>query len=116
MPKVDEAVVNIRNLAGTWEDKGKILADDLQLTAADARLVLKQAGDALKQTQDTMKKAEAAVANIENLTDLESPFNYQVEKSLRDVSAAARSLRSLTGYLERNPKALIFGKPDSKEN
>ena len=29
MPKVDQAVVNIRNLAGTTEDKVKILADDL---------------------------------------------------------------------------------------
>ena len=51
MPKVDEAVVNIRNLAGTTEAKVKILADDLQHTSGDARLALKQAGDALKQTR-----------------------------------------------------------------
>ena len=116
MPKVDEAVVNIRNLAGTTEAKVKILADDLQHTSADARLALKQAGDALKQTQETMKRAEAAVANIETLSDLDSPVNYEFVKGLRDVSAAARSLRSLTDYLERNPRAPIFGKADSKEN
>ena len=116
MPKVDQAVVNIRNLAGTTEDKVKILADDLQHTSADARLALKQAGDALKQTQETMKRAEAAVANIETLTDLDSPVNYELVKGLRDVSTAARSLRALTDYLERNPRALIFGKPDGKEN
>ena len=116
MPKVDQAVVNIRNLAGTTEDKVKILADDLQHTSADARLALKQAGDALKQTQETMKRAEAAVANIETLSDLDSPVNYELVKGLRDVSTAARSLRSLTDYLERNPRAPIFGKPDSKEN
>ena len=116
MPKVDQAVVNIRNLAGTTEAKVKILADDLQHTSGDARLALKQAGDALKQTQETMKRAEAAVANIETLTDLDSPVNYELVKGLRDVSTAARSLRSLTDYLERNPRAPIFGKPDSKEN
>ena len=116
MPKVDQAVVNIRNLAGTMDDKVKILADDLQHTSADARLALKQAGDALKQTQETMKRAEAAVANIETLSDLDSPVNYELVKGLRDVSAAARSLRSLTDYLERNPRAPIFGKPNSKEN
>jgi paraquat-inducible protein B len=116
MPKVDEAVVNIRNLAGTLDDKVKILADDLQHTSADARLALKQAGDALKQTQETMKGAEAAVANIETLTDLDSTVNYELIKGLRDVSTAARSLRSLTDYLERNPRAPIFGKPNSKEN
>jgi phospholipid/cholesterol/gamma-HCH transport system substrate-binding protein len=116
MPKVDQAVVNIRNLAGTTEDKVKILADDLQHTSADARLALKQAGDALKQTEETMKRAEAAVANIETLSDLDSPVNYELVKGLRDVSSAARSLRALTDYLERNPRAPIFGKPDSKEN
>ena len=116
MPKVDEAVVNIRNLAGTTEDKVKILADDLQHTSADARLALKQAGDALKQTEETMKRAEAAVANIETLSDLDSPVNYELVKGLRDVSTAARSLRSLTDYLERNPNAVIFGKTNSKEN
>src|SRR5262245_6736318 len=116
MPKVDEAVVNIRNLAGTTEDKVKILADDLQHTSGDARLALKEAGDALKQTQETMKRAEAAVANIETLTDLDSPVNYELVKGLRDVSTAARSLRALTDYLERNPRAPIFGKPDGKEN
>jgi paraquat-inducible protein B len=116
MPKVDEAVVNIRKLAGTLDDKVKILADDLQLTSGDARLALKQAGDALKQTEETMKRAEAAVANIETLSDLDSPVNYELVKGLRDVSSAARSLRSLTDYLERNPRAPIFGKPNSKEN
>jgi paraquat-inducible protein B len=116
MPKVDQAVVNIRNLAGTTEDKVKILADDLQHTSGDARLALKQAGDALKQTQETMKRAEAAVANIETLTDLDSTVYYELVKGLRDVSSSARSLRSLTDYLERNPRALIFGKPNSKEN
>jgi paraquat-inducible protein B len=116
MPKVDEAVVNMRNLAGTMNDNVKILAADLQQTSGDARLALKQAGDALKQTEETMKRAEAAVTNIETLSDLDSPVNYELEKSLKEVSAAARSLRSLTDYLERNPRALIFGKPDSKES
>jgi paraquat-inducible protein B len=116
MPKVDEAVVSIRNLAVTLDDKGKILVDDLQLTSADVRVALKEAGDALKQTAETMKRAEAAVANIETLSDLDSPVNYELGKSLREVSAAARSLRSLTDYLERNPRAPIFGKPNSREN
>ena len=104
MPKVDEAVVNIRNLAGTMDDKVKILADDLQHTSGDARVALKQAGDALKQTEETMKRAEAAVANIETLSDLDSPVNYELVKGLKDVSTAARSLRSLSDYLERNPE------------
>jgi hypothetical protein len=34
---------------------------------------------------------------------------------LQEVSAAARSVRLLTGYLERNPSALLFGKPVARE-
>jgi paraquat-inducible protein B len=116
MPKVDEAVVNIRNLAGTMNDDVKILTTELQQTSGEARTMLKQAGEALKQTEETMKRAEAAVTNIETLSDHDSPVNYELVKSLREVSAAARSLRSLTAYLEGNPRALIFGKPASKEN
>jgi paraquat-inducible protein B len=115
MPKVDEAVVNIRNLAGTTDDKVKILSADLQHTSGDARLALKQAGDALKQTQETMKRAEAAVNNIETLTEPDSRVSYELEKSLREVSAAARSLRLLADFIERDPRALIFGKPENKE-
>jgi paraquat-inducible protein B len=115
MPKVDEAVVKIRQLAGTMDDNVKIMSADLHQTAGDTRLALKQAGDALKQTEETMKRAEAAVTNIETLSDLDSPVNYELVKGLREVSVAARSLRSLTDYLERNPRALIFGKPESKE-
>ena len=116
MPKVDEAVVNIRNLAVTLNDNSKSLAASLEQTSIDARGSLKEADKALQQATATMKSAEAAVTNIETLTDLDSPVNYELVKGLREVSAAARSLRSLTGYLERNPRALIFGKPESKED
>jgi paraquat-inducible protein B len=115
MPKVDEAVVKIRNLAGTTEDNVKTLSADLEHTSGDARLALKQAGDALKQTEETMKRAEAAVTNIGTLTEPDSRVNYELEKSLREVSAAARSLRLLADFIERDPRALIFGKPENQE-
>jgi hypothetical protein len=41
---------------------------------------------------------------------------HTTTKGLSEVSTAARSVRSLTDYLERNPRALIFGKPESKRN
>lgn len=116
VPKIDEAVLSIRDLAVTLNDNSKGLAANLEQTSIDTRASLKQADEALRQATATMKSAEGAVTNIETLTDLDSPVNYELVKGLREVSAAARSLRSLTGYLERNPRALIFGKPDGKEN
>jgi paraquat-inducible protein B len=116
MPKLDAAVVNISDLAVTMNENVKSLSTELEQTSGDARVALKQAADALKQTEETMKRAETAVTNIETLSDLDSPVNYELVRGLKEVAAAARSLRSLTGYLERNPRALIFGKPEPKEN
>ena len=116
VPKIDEAVVSIRDLAVTLNDNSKSLAANLEQTSIDARASMKQADKALEQATDTLKTAEAAVANIQTLSDPDSPVIYELGKSLREVAAAARSLRSLANYLDRNPNALIFGRPGSKEN
>jgi paraquat-inducible protein B len=108
MPKVEEAVTSIRNVATTLDEKIKGLSGDLQQTSAEARAALKQAGS-------TMKRAEETISSVRGVIDADSPTFYELTKSLREVSAAARSLRQLANYLERNPRALIFGKPDSKE-
>ena len=55
------------------------------------------------------------IANVKTLVDPDSQTFYELTRSLREVSAAARSMRQLSNYLERNPKALIFGKPETKE-
>jgi paraquat-inducible protein B len=116
VPKIDEAVVSIRDLAMTLNDNSKSLAANLEQTSIDARGSMKQADKALEQATETLKSAEAAVANIQTLSDPDAPIIYELGKSLREVSAAARSLRSLANYLDRNPNAVIFGRPGSKEN
>ena len=61
----------------------------------------------MKEAEDTVISARAAI-------DPDSPIFYELAKSLREISGAARSLRLLAGYLERNPRALIFGKTEAK--
>jgi len=108
MSRVEETIVSIRTVATTLDEKVKGLSGDLQQTSSEARAALKQAGS-------TMKRAEETISSVRGVVDADSPTFYELTKSLREVSAAARSLRQLTRYLERNPRALIFGKPDSKE-
>ena len=45
----------------------------------------------------------------------DSPLMYQLTRTLEEVSGAARSVRQLTGYLERNPSSVIFGRPVARE-
>src|SRR5262244_3985110 len=49
-------------------------------------------------------------ANLPNAISITRAAQSPVERT------TARSLRSLTDYLERNPRGLIFGKPESKQN
>lgn len=58
---------------------------------------------ALEQLSATLAGLDASLGN-------DSPANYQLRQSLREMSAAARSLRGLTDYLERHPESLLYGK------
>ena len=115
MPKVDEAVMSITKLANDVDGKVTSLSDNLQQTSDATRQAMKQAENTLKQTDAALKEAEAAMTNIKDVIDPESPTLYDIRKSLREVSAAAGSLRLLGNYIEGNPRALIFGKPENQE-
>jgi paraquat-inducible protein B len=41
----------------------------------------------------------------------QSPLFVQFERAMTDLSGASRALRDLADYLERNPSALIRGRP-----
>ena len=107
MPKVDEALASVRSLTATLDANIKTLSGDLQQTSAEARQTLKQASSAMQQLETTVTNMQALVAT-------DSPTFYEMSKSLRELSAAARSLRLLANYLERNPRALLFGKPEAR--
>ena len=58
MPKVDEAVVNIRRLAANLDKNANDLSSDLQQTSAVARQTMVEIETAAKQTGITMKEGE----------------------------------------------------------
>ena len=115
MPKVDEAVVNIRRLAANLDKNTNDLSSDLQQTLAVARQAMAEIETAAKQAGITLKEGEGTLASARAVIDPESSTVYEVTKSLREISGAARGVRLLADYLERNPSALIFGKPKLNE-
>jgi len=115
MPKVQEAVVSLNKLTSTMNVKVDELSADFQQTSAAAREAMQRAGMTMKQTDSALQAAEAAMVNIKGAIDPNSPAFYELTKSLREVSSAARSLRLLANSIERNPRALIFGKPETPE-
>ncbi|MGH7813204.1 MAG: MlaD family protein [Candidatus Binataceae bacterium] len=65
-------------------------------------------GAAMTQMKDTLATMRTAIQP-------NSPLNYQALQTLRDVSAAARSIKQLSDMLQRNPSALIRGRDTSQE-
>lgn len=66
------------------------------------------------EAQGMLAQTRKTLAQVEKLLNSESPVNRETLRALDELSGAARSLRSLTDYLERNPDALIYGKGKSK--
>jgi len=115
VPKIDEALASFTRLANNLDNKVGGLSANLEQTSDATRQAMQQADMALKQTDAALKEAQAAMTNVREFMDPESPTFYDLRKSLQEVSAAARSLRLLTNFIERNPRALIFGRPENQE-
>jgi paraquat-inducible protein B len=70
--------------------------------------------DAMAAVKPAIVKAEAAMENIRSITKANSEERYQINTMLKELSAAARSIRIWASYLERHPEALITGKGGPK--
>jgi paraquat-inducible protein B len=73
----------------------------------------------IKNTDALLKKIDAEVIpelsqslkNINTITTSDSPLQIDIRDSLREISKAASSMKTLTDMLEQQPQSLIFGKP-----
>lgn len=83
----------------------------LATSARGALDSIKKAADAARPT---IIELEKTLANVEALTDKDSASRYEMNNALKELSAAARSIRVWAEYLERHPEALIRGKGGSR--
>jgi paraquat-inducible protein B len=67
---------------------------------------------AITAAASALKQAEGLIQELKSTTREDSTLMYQVTETLREVEKAARSLSTLTDYLERHPEALLGGKGD----
>jgi len=75
-------------------------------TLVQAKSTMSTLDGTLKSTQDTLKQAEKTLGTFSE----ESRMTYELNTTLRELSAASRSMKSLSDYLERHPEALLRGK------
>jgi paraquat-inducible protein B len=59
---------------------------------------------------DSVLKAQVALDRLQGGLQPDAPLMYRANQALENVSAAARSLRDLGDYLQRNPSAIVRGR------
>ncbi len=90
-----EILESVRNLNKTLDDFQKLTGD------VDEKVISLTAS-----TEKTLVAARAAL----KVADPNSPAVVNLSNALKELSAAARSIRALADYLERHPEALVHGK------
>jgi paraquat-inducible protein B len=70
-----------------------------------------QATASLQQLDETLANVNTVLDGVGGILEPESPIFVQFERAMIDLSGASRALRDLADYLERNPSALIRGRP-----
>lgn len=83
------------------EDAEKTVANVLKNTD---RLVKKLDAELVPELNQTLKNLNAVTAS-------DSPLQTDMRDSLREISKAASSMKTLTDMLDQQPQSLIFGKP-----
>jgi len=102
-PEWPEAV---QALTRTSEETRKLVAD----LRAEVRPVAGSLTNATEQATQTLVELRRTLQELRGVAGADSPLVGELNETLAEFSEAARSLRLLADYLNRNPSALLGGR------
>ncbi len=68
----------------------------------------------LNSLNETVRGANRTIASLDRQLGDRSPLLAEIHTLLRELNGAARSMRLMADYLERNPDSLLRGKSDNR--
>ena len=116
-----QTLKDVQKLVGNVDNQVKPLADSFKNTSdaagaamRDVRTLTKNVNSQVKtlagDLANSLQKATDTLSTVRGMIEEGSPLRFQVETTFSELSQAARSIRTLANYLERNPDALLRGK------
>lgn len=122
--RIEDAARDARKLVRHINGQVAPLASSIKETVEDygklARNVDGQIAPLVSSTEEALEELRAALENgrktlavVEDNLAEDSPLLYELNNTLKEVGAAARSIRLLADYLKRHPEALLKGKSRS---
>jgi len=92
-------------------DETKQALTELEQTIKDLTSIANQLSDSIApELTAILSQSREVVANINGLIGADAPLSVESVRTIRDIGAAARSIRTFADYLDRHPEALIRGK------
>lgn len=88
----------------------KLSALPIEAIGKDVTEVLQTLDATLAEARRTLASAERTLDGAGTVLQPDSPLRVELSAMLQELSRAARSLRTLTDYLERHPESLLRGK------
>lgn len=118
---LEETIGDYGRLARDVDSKVEPLASGVDKVIKDTQNLVKDVGGQMKPLASSIKKtvqltdtalvqARQTLKTIEGVTGRDSPVVYELTNTLKELAAAASSIRAWASYLERHPEALIRGK------
>ncbi len=116
--ELKQTLVAIKELARNVDAKVEPLTTSLDQTLVDVRagigdariLMNNDIKAAANSAKTALDKAKSTLASIENFADEGSELRHEISRTLKEISAASRSVRVLADFLEQHPDAVIRGR------
>ena len=114
-PRVDDALVGLREtLASVRKVSDRLQPaigpslEKIDATAVQARASLVSLDDMLRRLEPQLAQS---LSNTRSLLDPQAPLAVELTNTLNELSETARTFRDLADYLDRNPNAILTGRP-----
>jgi len=114
LSQLDSTLVAGASLANSLNAQVDPMSNELRDAIEGIAALTKNLDDQIQPVSEAalalLVRARRAAESATGLLDENAPLGFEVYRTLRELSQAARSLRILTQYLERHPEALLRGK------
>lgn len=110
LTNADQALSEFRSLLTKINTRIDPLTDSAQRALDASNKAVSEAERTFINARGAITDAETLMSNVDTMIRPGSPVQFELVNALREVSVAARALKSLADTLERNPDALLFGR------
>ncbi len=110
LTNADQALSELRSLLTKINTRIDPLTDSAQRALDASNKAVSEAERTFINAREAITDAETLMSNVDTMIRPGSPVQFELVNALREVSVAARALKSLADTLERNPDALLFGR------